>query len=70
MGDWKSDAKQDGVRSQGPAARMSGKAPFPTTGTARQNAKQDGYNEGGSQENPRRQRRQDYTPPAGNQRGH
>ncbi len=52
MGDWKTDAKQDGVRSQGPAARNSGKAPFPgVTG---------GDVEG--QLNPRRQRREDYDP--------
>lgn len=52
MGDWKDSAKSDGVRSQGPAARDSGKAPFPgVTGGDVSN-----------QENPRRQRRQDYTP--------
>ena len=49
MGDWKDNAKQDGVRGQGPAARNSGKSPFPTSGV-------------GSQMNPRRQRREDYTP--------
>lgn len=26
---WKSSAKEDGVRAQGPAARNSGKSPFP-----------------------------------------
>lgn len=53
MGTWKTGAKEDGVKSQGPAARASGKAPFP------------GVTSGGgvsSQMNPRRQRRQEYTP--------
>ena len=48
MGDWKSDAKQDGCKSQGPTARNSGKSPFPTVIS--------------SQENPRRMRTQGYDP--------
>ena len=52
MGDWKTDAKQDGCRGEGPAARQSGKAPFPgvTSGNVTE------------QMNPRRDRTQDYTP--------
>ena len=51
-GGWKTDAKQDGCTGQGPAARNSGKSPFPgvTSGNV------------ADQENPRRQRNQNYTP--------
>lgn len=58
---WKKDAKQDGCHGEGPAARASGKAPFPTDGTVRRDAKAP-YSGGGSQMNARRDRRQDYTP--------
>lgn len=54
MGDWKDNPKSDGVRSQGPAARSSGKAPFPGV--------MPGSGGVTGQENPRRQRRQDYDP--------
>ena len=50
---WKTDAKQDGVKAQGPAARDSGKAPFPGV--------LPGTGDVSSQENPRRERRQDYS---------
>ncbi len=52
MGDWKTDPKQDGCKGQGPAARASGKAPFPgvTSGSL------------ADQMNPRRERRENYTP--------
>lgn len=53
MGTWKDSAKADGVRGQGPAARESGKAPFPGV------VADSGVT---SQQNPRRERRQDYTP--------
>ena len=49
---WKSSAKEDGVRAQGPTARNSGKAPFPGV--------MPGTGDVGGQENPRRTRRQDY----------
>ena len=54
MGVWKSDAKQDGCKGEGPAARESGKAPFPgvTPGSG-------GVSD---QMNPRRDRTKDYTP--------
>lgn len=52
MGTWKDSAKQDGVRNEGPAGvqkrPMAGVMP--------------GSGGVSSQENPRRQRRQDYTP--------
>lgn len=52
MGDWKSSAKQDGVRSQGPQCRQKSPAPgvMPGTGGV------------GTQMNPRRERREDYDP--------
>ncbi len=51
-GKWKSDAKQDGCTGQGPAARNSGKSPFPgvTSGNV------------SGQMNPRRERRENYMP--------
>lgn len=52
MGIWKDSPKADSVKSQGPAARASGKEPFPGV---------TGGNVAG-QMNPRRERRQDYTP--------
>lgn len=52
MGIWKDSAKSDSVRAQGPAARNSGKSPFPgVTG-----------GDVSGQMNPRRERREDYTP--------
>ncbi len=52
MGIWKDSAKSNSVRTQGPAARDSGKAPFPgvTSGNV------------ADQMNPRRQRRENYSP--------
>ena len=50
MGIYKSSAKEDGVKNEGPAARNSGKSPFPGVVSG----------DVASQENPRRQRRQDY----------
>lgn len=58
---WKTNAKQDGCKGEGPAARMSGKAPFPTTGTVARDAK-GSHSGGGDQMNPRRDRRQGYVP--------
>jgi len=58
MGIWKDNPKQNGSTGEGPAA--SQKTPYPGV-------------TGGSgvsgQMNPRRDRRQDYAPPKGNQRG-
>ena len=51
---WKGSAKQDGVSPQGPAARASGKAPFPGVTP--------GSGDVTGQMNPRRERREDYTP--------
>jgi len=50
MGIWKDNAKSDSVKSQGPAARA--KQPFPgvTSGNV------------SGQMNPRRERRENYTP--------
>jgi hypothetical protein len=54
MGVWKSDAKQDGCQGEGPAAKESGKAPFPGVTP--------GSGDVSDQMNPRRDRREDYTP--------
>lgn len=54
MGTWKDSPKANSVRSEGPAGKASGKAPFPGVlpGSA-------GVS---SQMNPRRDRTQDYSP--------
>lgn len=67
MGIWKDSPKQDGCICEGPGAVASGKAPFPTEGTVRRDAKAPHPGTGG-QLNPRRQRRQDYDPGPGRQR--
>lgn len=54
MGVWKGDAKQDGCKGEGPAAKQSGKTPFPGV--------MPGSGGVSSQMNPRRDRREDYTP--------
>lgn len=54
MGTWKDNPKSDSVKSQGPKARDSGKAPFPGVKPGSGGVR--------SQMNPRRQRREDYTP--------
>ena len=51
MGIWKDNAKSDSVKPEGPAARDSGKAPFP--GVVSGNVE--------NQMNPRRQRRENFT---------
>lgn len=52
MGDWKDNAKSDSVKSQGPACTQKMPAPGVLPGTG----------DVGTQENPRRERRQDYSP--------
>ncbi len=47
---WKTSAKQDGVRTQGPAARNSGKSPFPGVVSG----------DVADQEKPKRMRTKDY----------
>ena len=48
---WKTSAKQNGVRGEGPAARASGKAPFPGVVSG----------DVAGQETPSRQRTKDYS---------
>ena len=52
MGTWKTNAKQDGVKTQGAAERQKTPA----------NGVMPGTGDVTSQENPRRERRQDYEP--------
>lgn len=59
MGVYKDNPKQDGANGPGPSARNSGKSPFP--GVVSGNLS--------DQMNPRRDRREDYTPNPGGQRG-
>ena len=52
MGDWKNNAKEDGIRSQGPVCMQKAPAPGVLPGSG----------DVGTQMNPRRDRTQDYRP--------